>query len=313
MPPQNQQPNSQQPDTDQVPAKDQPSRLDKIRQLLLNPYLLGLLGLLLIGGGITWYAWQQQQNTITINGQDFETSSLSQADFAQLAAEQAEIDSTNKTLHVTANSIFNGTVLIKSSLDVQGQLRVGQELTLNDLAVAGQATINNLDLANDLVVQGETQLNGATTIQNNLSVAGALTVAGNGTFAGNLTADTINAGSLSFNGDLRMNGHIISSGPQTGASAGTAVGGGGTVSVSGNDVAGTVRVNTGGSPPAGILANVSFGRNYGQTPRVIVTPVGSATGSLDWYVIRTSNGFSIGTSSPPASGTNYQFDYFVIE
>lgn len=280
---------------------------------LLNPYLLGLMALIIIAGSITWFAKTSNESTIDIDGSDVATSTLTEDDFTTLAQEQAEIDSTNKLLNVRANSVFDGTMLVKSSLEVQGQLQVGEKMTLNDLIVSGQSTFNNLDLSNDLNVQGQTQLNGSTTIQNDLSVSNSLNVAGGGTFAGNLTANSIEAGDLSFSGDLNMNGHIVTGGAQTSASSGNSVGSGGTASVNGNDTAGTVNVSTGGSPSAGILANVQFGSAYGSAPSVNITPVGSSSGNLDWYVTRTPGGFKIGASSAPSGGSNYSFDYFIVE
>lgn len=281
------------------------------KSTLLNPYVWGFVVLVCISGGIIWYA-QTSNEAVNIDSQDLSSSRINQEDFASLAAEQAEIDSTNKTLNVQANSVFDGTMLVRSSLEVQGKLRAGQELILNDMSVTGQATINNLDISQDLNVQGDTQL-GTTSVQGGLTVNDDITVDGSGTFAGNLTANAIEAGNLSFSGNLRMNGQIITGGSQTDASPGNSAGSGGTVSVNGNTTAGSVNINTGGSSSSGILARVRFGEKYSGTPRVNVAPVGAAAGKLDWYVTRTTTGFKIGTASPARDGANYTFDYFVVE
>ncbi len=277
-----------------------------------DPYIWGLVVLLLIGSIVAWHAQKNSDDTLNISGEST-NATLNQEDFAQLAQEQAEIDKTNKKLNIRANSIFNGSMLVKSSLDVQGQLRVGQEMTLNDLAIAGQGTVNNLEIQQDLNVEGETRLNGSALIQESLSVNQDITVAGSGTFADTLTARSIEAGDLRFNGILRTNGHIVTGGPQTGANRGQAVGSGGTVSVNGNDTAGTVTINTGGSPSAGILVSVQFGSPYTAIPRVNVTPVGVAAGAVDWYITRTRTGFKIGASNPPPAGSSFSFDYFIAE
>jgi cytoskeletal protein CcmA (bactofilin family) len=297
---------------------DSPSKLKKLwgrlpfigsKKWFLNPYIWAFLVVLALMAGIIWYVQSNNQAT-NIDGEDFPAASIDEEDFASLSEEQAEIDNTNKSLNVQANSVFDGTMLVRSSLEVQGQLRVGQKLALKDIAASGQATLNNVDVAESLNVGGNTQLNTAT-VQGGLSVNEDLTVAGGGTFAGTLNAQAIETGSLSFSGDLTMNGKLITGGAQTGASPGGSIGSGGTVSVSGNGTAGTVNVNTGGSPSRGTLVNVQFGSNYPNTPRVNVTPVGSDTGSLDWYVTRTASGFTIGSDSAPAGGTNYTFDYFI--
>lgn len=290
-----------------------PSLWRRLTNSVFNPYLIGVAVLIIIGGAIAYYVWISDRNTVDIDGSDVESSSISQEDFAELAAEQAEIDSTNKTLNVTANSVFNGTMLVRSSLDVQGQLRVGGELNLNDLSVAGQGTVNNLDVANDLNVQGDAEFDGATTMQNDLTVAGGLVVAGGATFSGNLAASSIEAGSLSFNGNLNMNGHIITSGPQTSASGGGANGSGGTVSVNGNDIAGTINVNTGTGTSSGNMVTVQFGNAYSQTPRINITPVGAGASGVNWYITRNVNGFSIRTTNSPPASSNFSFDYFVVE
>lgn len=287
--------------------------LQAIKNVVMSPYLWVFL--VLLAGSIALVLYVQDRNTDTesIRGEDFPTSTLDESGFADLAGEQAEIDSTNKTLEIQANSVFDGTMLVRSSLEVQGQLRVGEELTLNDITVAGQATLNNADISQDLNVQGNAQFDGAATVQQALSVNDNLDVTGNGAFGGSLSAGQIETGNLSFSGNLEMNGRIITSGPQTSASSGSAIGSGGTVSVNGNDTAGTVNVNTGGSPGAGTLVNISFGQGYTATPRVNITPVGAASGDLDWYVTRTSSGFAIGSASTPGAGSNYSFDYFIVE
>lgn len=304
-----------------TPAQDkkQPSKIslqgikDRLLPLLMNPYLWGLLALVIIVVGVIWYVERDREATTTIDGDDFTSSTLDEDGFAELAREQAEIDSTNQTLNVRANSVFDGTMLVRSSLEVQGQLRVGEDLSLNDITVSEQATLNNADVAEDLNVQGSAQLDGATTIQDSLTVNEDLTTAGSGSFGGQLSAETIEAGNLTFSGDLTMSGRVITGGEQTSAVSGGSIGGGGTVSVNGNDTAGSVNINTGNDPSAGTLAEISFGDGYGDTPRVNITPVGSPTGNLDWYVERTTDGFTIGVSSAPSSGSNYTFDYFVVE
>lgn len=294
-------------------SSDDSSRWKRLRRTIFNPYLLGLIALIVIGAAVAYYVWVEDSSTVDIDGSDVESSEISQEDFAELAAEQAEIDSTNKTLNVTANSVFNGTMQVESSLDVQGQLRVGGELNLNDLSVAGQSTTNNLDVANDLNVQGGAEFDGPTTMQSDLTVSGGLTVASGATFGGNLAAESIEAGSLSFNGNLEMNGHIITSGPQASVGSGGAVGAGGTVSVSGNDISGTVNVNTGTGTSSGNMATLQFGNAYSQTPKINITPVGAGAGSIDWYITRNADSFSIRTASAPPASSNFSFDYFVVQ
>ena len=83
--------------------------------------------------------------------------------------------------------------------------------------------------------------------------------------------------------------------------------------MSGNDTTGTITINTGGSPPAGTLASVTFANGFNASPKVQITPVGSSAASLDYYVERDASGFRVGVSSPPNGSTTYIFDYFVAE
>jgi hypothetical protein len=61
-----------------------------------------------------------------------------------------------------------------------------------------------------------------------------------------------------------------------------------------------------------LFVTVNFLQRYGSTPRVIITPVGSAAGSIQYYVNRDTGSFSIGSSSPPPAGASFAFDYFVV-
>jgi uncharacterized protein YcnI len=58
---------------------------------------------------------------------------------------------------------------------------------------------------------------------------------------------------------------------------------------------------------------VNFAVRFAGTPHIALTPASSAAGSLDYYVNRTPSGFSVCSSSAPASGQNYTFDYIVID
>ncbi len=85
------------------------------------------------------------------------------------------------------------------------------------------------------------------------------------------------------------------------------------MSISGTDTAGSLAINTGSSPPAGLLVSVVFTQKFAATPHVVISPIGSAAGSIQYYVNRDVNGFSVGTASPPPAGANFGFDYIVIQ
>jgi hypothetical protein len=146
------------------------------------------------------------------------------------------------------------------------------------------------------------------TVNNNLNVTGSLAV------GGTLSARSFQASSLVSDTTLTIGGHIITRGAATSVGRGPALGSVDTVSISGNDAAGTVAVNLGSNASrSGILANVAFRQNYGTTPKVVVTAVGGPVDDL--YISRSSGGFSIGVRSITSglSGAGYAFDYIVMQ
>lgn len=90
--------------------------------------------------------------------------------------------------------------------------------------------------------------------------------------------------------------------------------GGGTVSVSGNDTAGTITINTGGSATnAGELVNLTFRTAFSGTPKVQITPITGEASSLNYYATRSAGFFTIRTSSAPTPNAIYVFDYLVTQ
>jgi hypothetical protein len=119
--------------------------------------------------------------------------------------------------------------------------------------------------------------------------------------------------SLQLSGDLQITRHIDAGGGTPGKSDGTALGNGGTSSVSGTDTAGTVTINTGGSPSTGCFATITFTNRFSGTPHVVVTPVGSAAGGLNYYINRSASNFSICATNSAPAGQTFSFDYIVID
>jgi hypothetical protein len=140
-----------------------------------------------------------------------------------------------------------------------------------------------------------------------------LTAAGGATFGGPVSAPQLTAQTLQLTNDLQITKHIDAGGGSPSKSDGTALGSGGTASLGGTDTAGTVTINTGGSPAAGCFVNVSFAIKFSGTPHVVVTPIGSGGAGLAYYVNRTSSGFSICTATPAPTGQSFSFDYMVID
>lgn len=135
--------------------------------------------------------------------------------------------------------------------------------------------------------------------------------------------DIANVSSTSFvdtnttGGDLATLDHIVSTGAgnsptaAAGANAGTSPP---APVISGTDVSGKVTFGTGTTPAAGAQAVVTFAVSY-TNPRVVITPINSASASLNLYVGVTNTNFTVScVNAPAASQTNshYGFNYLVI-
>ena len=272
----------------------------------INPYLV-LFILVLIVGLLIAFISNRLNNQADPASLTFEGSELDQEAIDELLQAEQNIGNVDQTLTVAANAIFNGKILVKSDLDVAGSIRVGGPLNLPGITVSGTSEFDDVNIANNLSILG------STSIQQGLTVEGGVNFSQNLSVGGTISASQISADIIEFSGDLILTGHIDTGGGTPSRSNGTALGSGGTVSISGNDIAGTVTINTGGSAPAGFFVRINFVNAYNSTPSVIISPANSNAGSLEYYTQRDTSGFRIGTASNPADSTTFIFDYFVIE
>lgn len=243
--------------------------------------------------------------------------SISQSALDKLGVNRSAVGDAGIELVVGPNARFNGSVKVGSDVSIAGQLKLSNKFSAPDanlaqleagntslsaLNVNGDATVSNLNLRGNLLVNGTTRLQGTVTISQLLTVNNSLNVAGNLAVGGTLAIGTLSVGALN------VGGHVITSGSSPVVSAGACVGSNGTVSISGNDQAGTVAVNVGVNPcpGGGPLANITFHNRYGNTPHVVITPIGQ--GLSNFYVNRSATGFIIGGSPSPGG---YAFDYIV--
>jgi len=270
----------------------------------INIYLLLFILILILACFVVFIGLQRSKKdlgTTTVT-----TTPLDQATLDQLNGSDASVGDPKQTLSVESNAIFNGGVLVKGSLDVAGALKVGGTLNLPGISVSGDSTFDQIN-ANELAVAGDASVQGTLNVQNNL------TVAGSAQFGGPISAPQLSVRSLVLEGDLAISRHIDAGGSTPGLSNGTALGGGGTASISGTDTAGTVTINTGGGPAAGCFATITFAQSFSQVPHVVVTPVGSAGAGLNFYINRTTSSFQICTTNPAPGGANFSFDYIAID
>lgn len=227
-------------------------------------------------------------------------------------------------LLVNPDARFTGSVTVVGSVSIGGQLKLNSKLnaseasitklqagdtSLEQLNVNGDATVSGLALRKNLAVAGSTTLQGPVVISQLLTVSNNMNVAGNLAIGGTLSVRSFEASNLTSDTTLTIGGHIITRGTAPGVSRGSGLVPTDTVSISGNDTAGTVAVNIGAGSRSGILADISFVNHYGNIPHVIITVNGP--GVSDAYVFRSASGFSIGASSINSGG--HSFDYIVMQ
>ncbi|HET6863639.1 MAG TPA: hypothetical protein VFH37_00330 [Candidatus Saccharimonadales bacterium] len=283
------------------PAPKKDGLVTRLRSAI-NIYLVVFV-LLLIGAGFAIY--------LTARGSKPKTNvanvgSLTDQQLSALKGNTTLVGDAKQTLDVQSNSIFEGQILVRGDLNVAGAIKVGGGLSLNSITVGGAGNFGQLGINGGLNVGGDEVLQGSLTVQKSLTVAGSASF-------GSLSVSTLSVSSLQLKNDLIVNRHIITSGGGPSRSGGTALGSGGTASVNGSDTAGTVNINTGGSPPAGCFVTVNFSQHYGTTPHVVISPSNSSAASLQYYATHSTAGFSICTASAPGAGANYTFDYVVLD
>lgn len=176
---------------------------------------------------------------------------------------------------------------------------------------SGSVGINNsnpqytLDVAGSARIQ--TDMNSTTAFQIQNASGTAL-----------LTADTTNMqitiSALVISTTLTVGGHIVTSGTAPTIAAGSAACTSPTVSVTGDDITGTITITTGTAcSSAGQLATITFNSAYAVAPQVELTPVTSAASLLPAYPTASTASFSISTPNTPVGTTTYTFSYFVMQ
>lgn len=285
---------------------DKPSIGTKLRGLIghFNIYLLIFILLFIFVSGFTYASYLKQKNSDaspTTPTQELDAESLK-----KLKNTDSTVGDPKQTLTVQSNAIFSGKVLIRDSLDIAGELKVGGTLNLTGLIVSGTTSLDQIQ-GNKLSIAGDGNIQGQLIVQK------GLTISGGASFGGPLSAPTITVETLQLSGDFLINRHIDAGGTTPNLINGGALGGGGTSSVSGTDTAGTIAINTGSGPVPGCFATLTFSKSFNAQPHIVVTPVGGSAASLNYYINRTANGFSMCTANAAPAGANFAFDYIVID
>ncbi len=290
-----------------TPSSDiKPKKRLNIQSLIsrINIYLLVFILIVVLAAVVVFIGVQRSKKeavTPTIS-----TQKLTQEELEKLQSTESKVGGAKQTLSIESNAIFTGKVLLRDSLDVAGTLKVGSSLTVPGLNVSGSSTFDQV-LANKMSITGDATVQGQLNVQKNLVISGGAT------FGGQVSAPQLTIQSLQLNGDLTLSRHIDAAGGTPGMSSGSALGSGGTSSVSGTDTAGTLTINTGGGPGAGCFATLTFAQKFNTTPHVVITPVGSGAAGINYYVNRSSTSFSICTTNSAPAGASFSFDYIVID
>jgi len=269
----------------------------------LNIYLL-IFALLLLGAGVAGSVLYFNTSTTT---SDILPQSLSQSTLDQLSTSDVNVGDPKHTLSVQSNAVFSGDVLVRNNLQIAGNLQVGSNLAIAGIRVTGNSTFDDVQITKSLAVTG----NGS--FQGQLNIQGTLGVNGGATFLGAVSAPSLTVGSLQLSGDLSLTHHITAGGATPSRSNGVALGSGGTVSVSGSDIAGTITINTGSSPSVGCFVTLTFATRFNATPHILLTPVGSTAADLNFYITRNTSTMSVCTTSIPPAGTTIVYDYATFD
>jgi hypothetical protein len=284
--------------------------------------IIVVAGILLVNIGVVVFVLKSGAKN---NKQDQGQVTISQGVLDKIGVNRSSIGDSGLELVVSPNARFNGEVQVGGSVSIAKGLKINSQFSAKDanltqleagntalsqLNVNGDSTLSNLNLRSNLQVTGTTKLQGAVTLSSLLTVNNSVNVLGNVAIGGTLSTNGLSVRSLAIDSSLAIGGHIISGGAAPSVSAGGGVGNNGTVSISGNDQAGTVAVNVGTGSVGGTLASITFRNKYTNTPHVVITPIGAGVGSF--YVNRSSTGFSIGVSGGLSPG-GYAFDYIVVQ
>lgn len=271
-----------------------------------NIYLLLFLLVVVVAVGVTIILFMKNKAADPTAKDVIDTQSLSDASLKQLANTSVNIGSSKQILNVESNAIFAGSVLVRSDLEVAGTIKVGGDLQLPGITVSGASKFSQLQ-ADNVTIGSTATVQGKFTAQNGISVNG------NSTFSGSLSATQISTNVLLLNGDLALTHHVTAGGPIPNLARGTALGSGGTASLSGSDTSGSITINIGSGPGAGCFATITFASKFNSTPHVNATPIGSGAAGLNYYINRSTTEFSVCTTTPAPSGQTFGFDYMIFD
>lgn len=270
----------------------------------LNIYLLGMVLLMVLASGAVAVAVIRNQ-TSKQKATSLSAQNLTPDQLSKLANNSSTIGSSNQVLNIGSSAIFAGQVLAKQTLAVAQSANIGGSVTAAGVTISGTSILGQAQ-ASQLTVSGTSTMQGALVVGQGLTVNGAAN------FGGSVNINQLTVQSVQFNGSVNIK-HLGGSGTSPSHSTGSNLGSGGTASISGSDLTGTININTGSSPSAGCFITVTFSQAFQTVPHVIVSPVESGAAGLQYYVTRTSTNFSLCVASTPPSNQSFGFDYIALD
>jgi hypothetical protein len=192
--------------------------------------------------------------------------------------------------------------------DYLGKLGIAQESGSGGTVLAAIGTTS----ANVALQTGSGGI-GSSGDFSSINVSGAADV-GTLEVTGTATIATLNVlGNATFAGNITVEGHFIAKGDDPTLETMESLGGG-LATVDGNDTAGTITIQTGTNPVDGELLKVLFNKQYGNPPRVILSPANGHGADLKIFRAGTTNEhFILKSTNEPAANTTYKYDYFIIQ
>lgn len=280
-----------------------------------------VVAILAVNAGIVVFVIEREPDTdedpseqVTVDEEALEGLGVNRTATEDVGAELTIGPSTTfqRGVEVAGDMTIGGELVLNENLaaiDISADALQAAEGAFEELNVNNDITTTDFNVREDMVVAGNAQLQGPVTMDELLTVDNDVNISSDLAVGGTLTAGAFQSSSLTVDGVATLGSRIETRGSAPSVSAGSAVGANGSVSISGNDMSGTVGFNAGTDAGGGTVAEVSFANSYNSIPTVVVTPVGDV-GSF--YISRSESGFSISVSESVSPG-GYAFDYMVMQ
>jgi hypothetical protein len=268
---------------------------------IFNVYILLFLVLIAAGGAVAAYEYMNSRKTtppLSVTTQKLTTDQLK-----QLANSNATVGGSGQTVTIQGNAVFSGSVLVRSNLQVAGDIQLGSNLDVAQLNVTNSSNLAKTQ-ANTLQVAGTTTFQGLVTIQNGATITGNTNI--NTATIGTITANKV---IMSGNAQLQIPNHISFGGSTSPHVSGL---NGNSATIIGSDTSGTVTVTTGGGG-AGCMASLTFAQAYfNSKPNVIISLESSSPANVQYYAGSLSTaGFQVCSANAPPSNSQLAFSYFI--